>query len=121
MNLTPEQIQLLQAYSQKNRNYAPPAQAQQFQAQPMAQSSGSGGAASILHSIGGLFDTAPTQGAVQPGQPALPQGGQSWLTQFANRLDPEAEQKRQILAQYQNGAQSNPQLIKTALMKAGIL
>lgn len=121
MALTPEQTQLLQNYMMKNRTVPQGVQAAPIQL-PEVKSSGNvgGGLANILHSVGSIFDTPATQGPVQPGQPQLPQGQQSWLSQYADRIDPEAAMQRQALQQQQAAPKIDMQQVMAALAKAGI-
>lgn len=118
MTLTPEQSQLLQTYMQKNRllPQGTPAPSIQLSEQP---NTGSGGGASLLSTIGSYFDTPAMQGPVQPGADPLPGAQQSWLSKFADRLDPIAAQQRQYLTQ-KAAPQINMQQLLSALMKAGI-
>lgn len=119
MALTPEQSQLLQAYMMKNR-----AQPQAVQAPPVqlpAQTGGGSGGSSLLSTIGGWFDTAPMQGPVQPGQAPLPQGQQSWLSQFADKMDPMAAQQRQQIQQQQPTPQINRDQVAALMKKMGII
>ena len=118
MGLTPEQVQLLQSYAQKNRTLPQGVPAPQVNL-PAQVSSGSGGA-SLLSTVGGWMDTPATQGPVQSGAAPLPQGQQSWLSQFADRLDPAAAQQRQLLSQQQSAPKIDMQQVMAALAKAGI-
>lgn len=119
MNLTSEQLQLLQTYMMKNRTTPQAVQAPPVQL-PAQSGGGGAGAASILSTLGGFFDTpadsplsSGVQGPVRPAQ-------QSWLSKFADRLDPAAAQQRQILSQRQTVPKMNMDQIMAALAKAGI-
>ncbi len=118
MTLTPEQTQMLQYYMQKNRNIPQAAQAAPINLP--AQSSTGGGAASLLSTVGKWFDTPETQGPVQPGASALPGAQQSWLSQFADRLDPIAAEQRKILSQQQSAPKIDMQQILASLTKSGV-
>lgn len=118
MALTPEQTQLLQSYMMKNRTVPQGVPAPSVQL-PSPSGGGSSGS-SLLSTIGGWFDTPATQGPVQPGAAPLPGAQQSWLSQFADRLDPAAAQQRQILAQQQTAPKIDMQQVMAALAKAGV-
>ncbi len=119
MILTPQQTQMLQYYMQKNRNV--PQAAQAAPVQLPQQSMGGSGGASLLSTIGGYFDTPAMQGPVQPGAVPLPGAQQSWLSKFADRIDPVAAQQRQILLQQQAAPKIDMQQVMAALAKAGIM
>jgi hypothetical protein len=119
MNLTPEQTQMLQYYMQKNRNIPQAAQAPSVQLP--GQTAGGTGGASFLSALGGMFDTPATQGPVQPGEEPLPGMQQSWLSKFADRLDPAAAQQRQLLEQQQSAPKIDMKQILSALAKAGMM
>jgi len=123
MALTPEQMQLLQQYMQKNRTPQQPGmQAQQFQAQPVQPSGSTGaGIASLLGGLGKFFDTPAVQGPVQPGAAPLSQGEPSALTRFASALDPQSTLQQQIIQQQQMAPKIDTQSILLALKKAGIM
>lgn len=119
MTLTPEQTQLLQNYAMKNR-VIPQGQPVQPVQLPAQSNSGTGGGASLLSAIGGLFDTPAVQGPVQPGSPPLPGARQSMLSQFADRIDPQAASQRQMMSQQQAAPKIDMQQVMAALAKAGI-
>lgn len=121
MTLTPEQTQLLQTYMQKNRTLPQGIPAPSVQLPAQISSGGSGNAASLLSLLGGYFDTPAMQGPVQPGTEPLPQGQQSWLSQFADRLDPAAAAQRQFLSQQQSVPKIDMKQVMAALAKAGIM
>lgn len=120
MSLTPEQTQMLQYYMQKNRNIPQGAQAAPIQLPPQ-QSSGGSGAGSLLSTIGGYFDTPAMQGPVQPGSAPLPGAQQSWLSQFADKIDPTAAMQRQMLAQQQSAPKIDMKQVMAMLAKAGAM
>ncbi len=105
---------------QKNRNPTQAVQAPPVQLLNAPSSGDSGGLSNLLSAIGEKFDTPATQGPTQPGAAPLPGAQQSWLSQFADRLDPTAAQKRQILSQQQAAPKIDMQQVMAALAKAGI-
>lgn len=119
MALTQEQTQMLMAYMQKNRNIPQAAQAAPVQLPAQSNGGASAGISSLLSSAGKLFDTAPMQGPVQPGAAPL-DNGQSWLSKFADRIDPAAAMQRQQITQQQAAPQIDMKAVMAALAKAGI-
>ena len=120
MALTPEQLQMLQFYMQKNRQTPQPAQIPQLAPQSSGGGDVAGGLSNLLSGIGGAFDTPATQGPVRPGDAPLPGAQQSWLSQFADRIDPIAAQQRQFLSQQQAAPKIDMEQVMKALAKAGI-
>lgn len=115
MSLTPQQSALLQYYMQKNRNVPQPVQAPPLPANVSSGGSAGPGLASILGTLGGWMDTkAPISGPLQPGamRPTVTQP--SFLTNFANQLDPQAA----LIKQYLQMTQKQPDIAKL-LMNMG--
>ncbi len=117
MALTPEQKQMLQYYMQKNRAQPMAVQAPQLPSLPQSDSGG-GGLSSMLSSLGSYFDTPAQQGPVRPGDAPLQGAQPSFLSRFANTLDPNLVLQKQI-AQAQ-APKIDIQQIIAALQKAGI-
>lgn len=120
MALTPEQTQMLQFYMQKNRNVLQPAQAAPIQLPSRSGGGGTSGASSLLSTIGGYFDTPPVQGPVQPGAAPL-DTGQSWLSKFADRLDPVAANQRKLISEQLPPLQISRDQVEAFMRKAGLI